>query len=247
MAQWCVAVWRGASWCSAFWGLLHPAGGHCSSWSCSLGPGSCSCRIYLSLQEKLVFSQPPAMGLSVSANLPRAGEGRGGQQGCSGDPGDGGCPPMMPQGSCWLAAVPWAGPPMPPEQRMLRRRQSWQWSVLPPEKLLHGLGRAGQLQPLWEHSGKQGAFVCCGRAGLASCPVPTGPGCCLAGLACPALATQCYSVPIPTCACGRSGRLCEREAELCIASAVLRLAWLLGPLGKTVQPGAFCAWREKTP
>lgn len=111
-------------------------------------------------------------------------------------------------------------PPMPPEQRVLRRRQGWQWSVLPPEKLLPGLGWAGQLQLPWEHSGKQGAFVCCSRAGLASRPVPTGLGCCLAGLACPALATQCHGVPILAVPVGGVGgsvstKLCFALPQLC--------------------------------
>lgn len=77
--------------------------GHCSSLSSSLGPASCSCRSCLSLQEKSMFSQPPCHGTSSVGHSDRHTKGRTGlrgQQGFSGDPGDGGCPPVMPQGSC---------------------------------------------------------------------------------------------------------------------------------------------------
>lgn len=63
-------------------------------------------------------------------------------------------------------------------------------------------------------------------AGLRPCPHGAGmlPG--WAGVSC--LGYSVSRCPHPCRASGRSGMLLEHEAQLCIAPAVLRLAWLLG-------------------
>lgn len=68
VAQQCVAVQRGASWCWALRGPLHPAEGHCSSSHCS--PGTCQLllqELFGFAAEIAVLGKPCAMGPAASA------------------------------------------------------------------------------------------------------------------------------------------------------------------------------------
>lgn len=153
------------------------------------------------MQEKLQCSASPrAVGPAASTiSDGRAKDGRGlrGQWESSGDPGDGGCPPVVPRGRarnwprwCEPASLRLPQlPPTPPKPRVPRRRKGQRRRPSPPPGrclLGPGLSSSGLSWELRETRG-----LCplrWSRAGLEPCTRhPTGPGCCQAGPAGPAL------------------------------------------------------------
>lgn len=160
----CVSVLKGASWCSSCRGLLHPAGGCCSSSHCSAGTCVVPQELFGFTEEITVLGQPPAPVSAISDGCAKDRRGLRGQQECSGDPWGGGCPPLVPRRCCG-GVMAGSGCPLL-------------------------LARAEQLQPLLGTQGETRS-LCLLRlspAGPAPHPQrPTVPGCCQAGLAGPAL------------------------------------------------------------
>lgn len=210
------------------------------------------------------MASPHAMELAVSATSDgRAKDGRGlsGQQESSGDAGDGGCPLVVPRGtaSSWpqwheLASLRLPRlPPTPPKHRVLWRHKGSQWSPIAASQETPAWPGLSSSSPSWEHRGKQGAFVCCGRAGLASHPILSTPqGWDASRLGWQVLpwawgtGTQCHGVPIPAVPAGGGGYSLSTRLGFPVVPAVLSAgtaSWL--PPGGPVQPAASCAWGKK--
>lgn len=112
----------------------------------------------------------------------------------------------------WLCCGCQQLPPTLLKHRVPQRRKGRWWSPITTSQEAPAWPRLSSSRPSWERRGKQGAFLCCGRARLASRPVSSTPrGRDAARLGWWVLpwgwgtSTQCHGVPIPAVPAGGGG------------------------------------------